>query len=390
MSSQALPTPTASGANMQPPNSSASVKASNVSTQTKKKYRKPKKKTAKGEDRLQTGAASLGSSLASPTTQVSVNNDMPDGSKLFTLKPVSAVVPSTVSDAAVAGSRLAVPTKSNTTKESHNKIDGGNSQAANKRQVSYAKVAKAGHSESQSFLPTETEPNSVVVQPVVNVLDMLRPQIKEILEGPTITICFGAQRLNKVSKRMGMALSQVLNDYFTKYPTSLEYRFGEGEVDPAAVEYLLVWWPKAISEDFESFLVPFRSTFREDVALLQASRTLYMGEYTNHILASYTDYLKNNLPAYDEITTILEFSHCNNASSSKDPLLTSVVKHLAHERLKHYIPDPEDFAKYLDEHVVLKKAMETTEKFYSKRFAKRKFKWQKTNAAPKNEDETEE
>jgi hypothetical protein len=147
-----------------------------------------------------------------------------------------------------------------------------------------------------------------------------------------------------------------------------------------------VWWPKAISDDFEGFLVPFRSTFREDVALLQASRALYMGEYTNHILASYTDYLKNNLPAYDEITTILEFSHCNNASSSKDPLLTSVVKHLAHERLKHYIPDPEDFAKYLDEHVVLKKAMETTEKFYSKRFAKRKFKWQKTNAAPKNED----
>jgi hypothetical protein len=368
------------------PNSSASVKPSNAPTQTKKKYRKPKKKTAKGEDGLQTVAANRRSSLASQTTQVSVNNDMPNGSKLFTLKPVSVVVPSTVSDAAVAGSRLAVPTKSNKTKESHSKIDGGNSHVANKRQVSYAKVAKVGHTESQPLPPTQTEPNPVVVQPVVNVLDMLRPQIKETLEGPTITIWFGAQRLNKVSKRMVMALSQVLNDYFTKYPTSLEYRFGEGEVDPAAVEYLLVWWPKAISEDFEGFLVPFRSTFREDVALLQASRALYMGEYTNHILALYTDYLKNNLPAYDEITTILEFSPCNNASSRKDPMLTSVVNHLAHERLKHYIPDPEDFARYLDEHVVLKKAMEKTEKFYSKRFAKKKFKWQETNAAPKNED----
>jgi hypothetical protein len=102
-----------------------------------------------------------------------------------------------------------------------------------------------------------------------------------------------------------------------------------------------------------------RGTFAQNVALLRAARVLGMERYTRHILKEFVDYLKTDLPSYEEIA-IVE----HNATSDQDPLWTGLVNHLCHDRHKKFIPDPEAFEAFLEQHPRLKKAMAAADAYF--------------------------
>ncbi|KAJ6268849.1 hypothetical protein PSV08DRAFT_410815 [Bipolaris maydis] len=200
-----------------------------------------------------------------------------------------------------------------------------------------------------------------------NLLEMIRPQRQALLTGPRITIHIGNTSVANIYKRSAMAASSVLHRHFTNHPDSLEYRFSRGQIHPGAVRLLLIKWMREACNEFEAHAVPYQKTFFEDVAVLRAARLLGMERYCPHILGAYITYLKSELPSYEEIVIIEQ-----NATSDKDPLWTTMVNHLCHERFKGLIPDADDFEEFLETHDRLKTAMETADAFfagYAKRHA---------------------
>jgi hypothetical protein len=216
---------------------------------------------------------------------------------------------------------------------------------------------------------------TMVEQPLDNLYLMIRQQRLSLLGGPLITIYIGDIELTGIFKRLAMACCSVLSKHFAKFPESLEYRFAPDSIAPAAVAYLLVKWAKDMSQDFETYAVPMQGSFAKDVALLRASRLLGMEPYTKHMLNTYIHYLKESLPSYQEIE-IVEL----NATSEKDPLWTHMVNHLCHDRHKKLIPDPENFAHFLEEHPRLKEAMEKADFYFAsvakKNWEERKAEWE--------------
>jgi len=69
---------------------------------------------------------------------------------------------------------------------------------------------------------------------------MIRQQREKLLEGPKITVYVGSDAVKGIYKRAAMASSSVLNEHFTNYPRSVEYRFEQGSVSPLSVKHLLV------------------------------------------------------------------------------------------------------------------------------------------------------
>ncbi|KAF2249471.1 hypothetical protein BU26DRAFT_519528 [Trematosphaeria pertusa] len=205
----------------------------------------------------------------------------------------------------------------------------------------------------------------VVEQEVDDLLQMSRPHRQTLFEGPQMVIYVGEKSVPNVAKRAAMAASRMLNDHFRKKPESLEYSFEAGFVDLAAIRTLLVTWPLQSSKEFQAGEVPFQDTFEENMALLRAARFLGMERYTKTILKYHLDYLKTSLPEYSEIDTVERM-----ATSDKDPLWTSMVNHLTHSRFKGFIPDPEEFAAFLDKHPKLKAAMEAADEFFKNSAAK--------------------
>ena len=108
-----------------------------------------------------------------------------------------------------------------------------------------------------------------------------------------------------------------------------------------------------------------------------------METYTEHILAQHIEYVSTELLAYEEITVIEQ-----HTASDKDILWTSMVNHLCHCRYRCHIPDPEEFAAFLDNHERLKKAMATSDVFFAtrarqKRKAKQTRYWRKKELVAK-------
>ncbi|EAT80701.2 hypothetical protein SNOG_11657 [Parastagonospora nodorum SN15] len=231
--------------------------------------------------------------------------------------------------------------------------------------------------------PTITELNDFIyhpsterdIAPLDNLYVMIRQQRLKPLSGPLITIYIGDIELTGIFKRLAMACCSVLSKYFAEFPESLEYRFAPDSIAPAAVAYLLTKWAKDMSQNFETYAVHMQGSFAKDVALLRASRLLGMEPYTKHMLSTYTHYLKDSLPSYQEIE-IVEL----NATSEKDPLWTHMVNHLCHDRHKKLIPDPENFAHFLEEHPRLKEAMKKADVYFAgvakKNWEERKSEWE--------------
>ncbi|KAI4651839.1 hypothetical protein J4E93_002035 [Alternaria ventricosa] len=203
-------------------------------------------------------------------------------------------------------------------------------------------------------------PSSPVIdQPIDNLLEMIRAQRQALLQGPRVTIYIGDTSVEGISKRAAMAASTALNKYFTANPQSHEYVFSRGQIHPGAVRLLLIGWMQETCNEFEAYAVPAQKTFGEDVALLRAARLLGMERYCSHIHAGYVEYLKTQLPSYEEIIAVEQ-----NATSDKDPLWTAMVNHLCHDRHKRLLPDPEDFAAFLEKHTRLRNAMESADIFF--------------------------
>jgi DNA-directed RNA polymerase subunit N (RpoN/RPB10) len=170
----------------------------------------------------------------------------------------------------------------------------------------------------------------------------------------------GDTSVTDIPKRAAMAASSVLYKHFNTNPEALEYRFSRGYIHPGAVRFLLISWMRETCNEFEAYAIPAQKTFAEDIAILRAARLLGMERYCRHILIGYVDYLKTQLPSYEEIITVEQ-----NATSDKDPLWTAMVNHLCHDRFKGLIPDAEDFEAFLEKHTRLKKAMESADNFFA-------------------------
>tara|TARA_R110002003_G_scaffold27_5_gene1374 strand:- start:5916 stop:7589 length:1674 start_codon:yes stop_codon:yes gene_type:complete len=207
--------------------------------------------------------------------------------------------------------------------------------------------------------PHPPAPSFAVEQKLDNLLVMIRQARQNLFKGPRITIFVGRIAIKGIFKRVAMAVSSMLNRHFSRNPESVEYHFGAGYLDPEALRFLLISWVQDTSREFEAYAVPMRGTFAQNVALLRAARVLGMERYTRHILKEFVDYLKTDLPSYEEIA-IVE----HNATSDQDPLWTGLVNHLCHDRHKKFIPDPEAFEAFLEQHPRLKKAMVAADAYF--------------------------
>jgi hypothetical protein len=205
-------------------------------------------------------------------------------------------------------------------------------------------------------------------QPLDDLYVMIRQQRQELFQGPLITIDVGDRDgvVKGIYKRVAMAVSPVLNRYFERNPYSMTYTSHE-KGDANAVQYLLGTWMEYIRDQFEVQAVPMQETFVANVKLLRASRILGVERYTQHIMNTYLEYLKTELPSYEEID-IIDL----NTTSEKDPLWTKMVNHLCHARHKQHIDDPEDFALFLSSRPRLTSAMECSD-IYFRGMAQKKY-----------------
>jgi hypothetical protein len=227
----------------------------------------------------------------------------------------------------------------------------------------------ASYATTTQFTPTQQDddsshysrsPGTVVEQPLDDLYVMIRQQRQKLFQGPFIAIKTQDVWVRGIYKRVAMAASPVLNKHFVKNPKSLEYVFDTNGPAPDAVHYLLVIWMLVTRNEFEVNAVPMQATFANNVKLLLASRMLGMERYTQHIMDTYLQYLKEGIPSYEEILIIEEFT-----TSHKDPLWTRMVNHLCHARYLKYIPDTEAFAAFLGLHPRLNEAMKASDKFFS-------------------------
>jgi hypothetical protein len=242
--------------------------------------------------------------------------------------------------------------------------------------VSYAKVVQSPSSETMASdctgteVPTQLKVSSkinttplagvVVEQRLDNLYAMIRPERQNLFSGPLITITIGSIRVTGIFKRVAMALSSVLNTHFIQNPESIEYHSPAESLEPGAVYYLLNTYPHKTSKEFMVPPVPMQDTFARNVSLLHASRKLGMVRYTREILTIHINYLKEELPSYEEITIVEKMK-----TSDQDPLWTQMVNHLCHDRFKELIPDPEVFEAFLAEHPHLEEAMRTADEYFA-------------------------
>jgi hypothetical protein len=229
--------------------------------------------------------------------------------------------------------------------------------------------------EEQSNTLGAQSSNATVVQKLDNYYVMSRPERQYLLLGVQFAFVVGSNIIAGISKRMAMAISSVLNEYFVQNPEADEYHVPENYLLPGAVRYLLVKYPEDMSHEFMAYSVPMQDTFLKNVALLRASRKLGMEPYTKHILNTCIGYLKDQLPSYEEIAIIED-----HRTSDKDPLWTHMVNHLCHDRYKKLIPDPENFAAFLEEHPLLNEAMAKADIYFAgvakKNWEDNQAKWQ--------------
>ncbi|KAH7392126.1 hypothetical protein DE146DRAFT_790684 [Phaeosphaeria sp. MPI-PUGE-AT-0046c] len=214
-----------------------------------------------------------------------------------------------------------------------------------------------------------------VDQQLDNLYTMIRQQREKLFHGPLITIHIGSSRVIGIYKRVAMATSSILHKYFSENLESVDFTI-QDFIAPDAVKYMLNTWMREMCHEFEVHAMPLQSSFANNVAILRAARFLGLEPYTKWILTNHVEYLRDNIPSYEEIT-IVERDRTSNA----DPLWTFMVNHLSHARHRGQIPDPEAFAAFLEEHPALKEAMHTADVFFAERAERaRRARWEENNA----------
>jgi hypothetical protein len=201
----------------------------------------------------------------------------------------------------------------------------------------------------------------VVEQSLRNIYSMSLENRQALLVGPKVTIRVGDQSIHHVPKYALMATSSVLNKHFINQAKSSEYRFTDDKVDHSAVRHL-VQWLKSVCSSPQVFEVPSPKTFREVLSVLRAARLLGMNRYVKTITDTQIQYLKVKIPEYDEIVALEQM-----ALSKTDPLWTTMVNSLCHDRFHGHIPDLPIFDKFVEQHPKLREAMRKTDKFFADR-----------------------
>lgn len=143
----------------------------------------------------------------------------------------------------------------------------------------------------------------VVDQPHDNLYTMIRQQRELLFHGPLITAHIGDRSVTGIYKRVAMATSSVLHKYFSKHPESVDFTV-QDYIAPEAVEYMLVTWMNEIRHEFEVFAMPLQSSFSINIAILRAARLLGMELYAKWILTKHVEYLRENIPSYEEIILV--------------------------------------------------------------------------------------
>ncbi|OAK99229.1 hypothetical protein IQ06DRAFT_355946 [Phaeosphaeriaceae sp. SRC1lsM3a] len=184
--------------------------------------------------------------------------------------------------------------------------------------------------------------NVVVDQPLDNLYIMIREQREKLFHGPLITIHIGEHHVTGIYKRVAMATSSVLHNYFDNNPDSVDFTV-QDSVAPEAVKYMLNTWMQEMCHEFEVHAMPLQSSFTNNVAILRAARFLGMEPYTKWILTNFVEYLRDNIPSYEEVAIV-----GSNRTSKSDPLWTLMVNHLTHVRHRGQLPDPEIFTAFLE------------------------------------------
>ena len=135
-------------------------------------------------------------------------------------------------------------------------------------------------------------------------------------------------------------------------PTALEFALPKN-IDQSPFKVIVKWLVEAAN--FKE--VPqLRGTdsFLDDLALIRAGKILGMDVYVQPIFNYYWAYIKNHLPTYEELDTIVFL-----ALSSDDPFLNCTARRLAYLTLKDEIPDPENMENYMHAHPLLGQAVDT-------------------------------
>jgi hypothetical protein len=197
----------------------------------------------------------------------------------------------------------------------------------------------------------------IIEQSVDDILNLTQSHRRDLLKGPQISVFVGKNRPFRTHKRFAIAASTVINAHFVSKPETNTYRLKDAHTSAAAVRTLLYVWPRHGVNHFQMPPVP-TTTFVHDMQLLRASRLLGMEHCTHAIHTSYVAYLTTKIPEYEEIVAVLE-----SRVGYDCPLFTAMMKHLCYVRYMKYIEDPEEFAAFLEEHEVLKSAMEKEDQF---------------------------
>ncbi|KAF2114376.1 hypothetical protein BDV96DRAFT_632539 [Lophiotrema nucula] len=205
-----------------------------------------------------------------------------------------------------------------------------------------------------------------IAQKLDNFLAMSPTEREWLVEGPTINIELGKMVVHDVPKRFAMAVSPPINSYFTRYPYAPVYKIYERDVEANAVFTLLRDWPEEVTKA-KYFQTPQPWRFNDlvkDLAVLRAAKVLGMDKYTVVTSNAYWNYLRYQLPTYEDIATLEK-----GAASSKqyDHYYRSLVNNLAHQRHQRKIRDVGDFKKFLAEHPKLKADIAAVDKVNAER-----------------------
>ncbi|KAF2738684.1 hypothetical protein EJ04DRAFT_520038 [Polyplosphaeria fusca] len=172
-------------------------------------------------------------------------------------------------------------------------------------------------------------------------------QINELAKGQLIDVYHGHVYIHSVPKRAFMALSTKANALIKGKPAMDRITIKEGGNASEIALFVILRCVEKVTVD-----IPFGRNFLECLQVYQAAHVLGMAQHTSEVLKKLRVTVSARILSYAELGAVLKY--CNPA----DPLFQHVAESLCYLRHQKKIPDPADFAKYLEQHADLSKAME--------------------------------
>jgi hypothetical protein len=201
------------------------------------------------------------------------------------------------------------------------------------------------------------ETSNTINQPLVDTRDLDQEARRALLDGPVVQITFYAPNLEasfstiyNIPKRLLMATSTTAQAAFRQDPESLTLSFSRADASPRAFRWILAWLINNCRQEMP-FAFRYRTDWYSNVYVYQAMNALGMPGPIATIRRWLLERIAADMLSYDEMTTLLI------AITPGD----TVFKHLAHtyayQRYNRYLPDPEQFDRYLRTWPAFAKAM---------------------------------